>query len=125
MALVKALFLVGYLLGAALLIPFAPWGAHAGLLLLLGVASAPLCVTGFTLGRSEGQPSSAALADGWMRALVPALGAVGALVALPVGLWLFAALPDAGPLRVVATGGWFILAGGVAGYSLVRTPWPR
>lgn len=116
----KASFLFGHLLGAVLLIPFAPFGAPIGLLLLLGAASAPLCVTGFAVGCRDGQPSSAALASGWKRALVAGLGAVGALAALPGALWLFGALPDTSPWRVLASGGWLMLVGGVAGYACGR-----
>lgn len=116
----KASFLAGHLLGAALLIPFAPFGASAGLMLLLGVASAPLCVTGFAVGCRNGQPSSVALGNGWKRALGVGLGALGALAALPGTLWLFAALPDTSAWRVLASGGWLMLVGGVAGYACGR-----
>lgn len=87
---------------------------------LLGAASAPLCVTGFALGRRDGQLSSVALADGWTRALVAGFGAVGALVALPGALWLFAALPDTSPWRALATIAWLMLVGGIAGYACGR-----
>lgn len=112
----KASFLIGHLLGAALLIPFAPGDARASLLLFLAVVSAPVCVTGFAVGRVDGQVPAAPATIWWLRAFVLGLGIIGAIVSLPVGLRLLTALADNGPWRVLATGLWFMFVGGIAGY---------
>jgi hypothetical protein len=109
-------FLLGYILGAAILVSFAPWGAGGGILLVLAVVSAPVCVTGFSAGRADGQISSAPIVSWWRRAFVLGLVVFSAVPALVVGLWVFEAVSVTGPWRPLATGVWFMLVGGFAGY---------
>lgn len=110
---VIASLLVGYLSGAAALALFSHAGAS---LLLLGIAAAPVTLSGFGVGRVDGQASSALITGALRRALVFGLGLVCAIVSLPVGVRMLAVLSGAGIWQVLASGLWFLLAGGIAGY---------